>query len=1016
MNFRSERALKKPNCNRKTTKLGIEQLESRLMNSIDSLSSNLQLLNSPGLFGTTQIVSNTPPSVASPLSLSRGTAVSGRTAVLTVLGADNAGEATLKYNWQLVDMPSGGTVSFAANRTNAAKNNSLTFNKPGQYQVRVTIMDAQGLTSTSSLQFNVEQTLTRFVVKTVEGKTVTPGAAISTGQISRSLSIQGLDQFGVAMNSQPIVNWQTVSAPTGGMAILTPDGNSVSAGFNRAGNYTLRAQSGSVSSSVSINVTQTLTFINLATPSGTTIDPTQDVTVTSKTRQFVVRGFDQFGNEMTTLPRVNWAATTPSGGTITASQANGVTTLTFSRIGTYSVVAHSGASSFGFSATVISTFTSIVLRNAEGRIVALNRSLTVADNSVGVSAFGLDQYGVLLESQPTIVWQAIGVPTGGTARLNSNENAITATFNRAGAFSLRAQSGSVLANVTINVLQTVSSLTVTPGTESVQTSANQQYRYQTVDQFGQVLTNQPTATWTTTGGTITSSGVLSSGTRAGTFTVNAKVGTVSGTASITVIAPTPQSTLHNAELASLVSSLYSDSQLTRTEMIQVLRSAGGDGVVDASELEDLRYIASSSSFFAMPAYVRELAKDVVNSNSANRTFKGQAAGNLAVGSSSTLLNNLVDKWFLGADEPVVSGSGLSYQTVVGNLFNGTPSRNDAKQGRLGDCYFIASLVSLADHNSDAVRNLFIDNSDGTYTVRFYAGALGSFSINGLVSSGFISGAGTADYVTVNRRLPTNANGRHEYSGYGLSIASSATTIWIALAEKAYAQWNETGNEGRDGTNRYSSIEGGWMSNVNAQVLGYNSTNYAFSNTPKESLVNAVSSGKSVTLGTLQNASAGGLVGGHAYTVAGYNASTDTFTLHNPWGTSHPTQLTWSQLQSNCSMFTVADPTGSVANNLASVRSSASETFVGNWTTVVAAKVAAFSPNIRESEETTTQEPLFEVLASSLARESSSASLAITEVTPKSDSDMLETADVRLKNPLAANLVDLAMIQLSLNAV
>ena len=159
--------------------------------------------------------------------------------------------------------------------------------------------------------------------------------------------------------------------------------------------------------------------------------------------------------------------------------------------------------------------------------------------------------------------------------------------------------------------------------------------------------------------------------------------------------------------------------------------------------------------------------------------------------------------------------------MVGNLFNGTPSRNDARQGQLGDCYFIASLASIADHNPDAVRNLFIDNSDGTYTVRFYPTA-----------------SGPADYVTVNRRLPANSSGQLQYSGYGQSISSTATTVWIALAEKAYAQWNETGNEGRDGTNRYSSIEGGWMSYVNAQVLGANSSNYAFSSTPKQGCMSA----------------------------------------------------------------------------------------------------------------------------------------------------------------------------------
>lgn len=1017
MNFRSERALKKPNCNRKTTKLGIEQLESRLMNSIDSLSSNLQLLNSPGLFGTTQIVSNTPPTVASPLSLRSGTAVSGRTAALTVLGADNAGEATLKYNWQLVDMPSGGTVSFAANRTNAAKNNSLTFNKPGDYQVRVTIVDAQGLTSTSSLQFNVVQTLTRFVVKTPEGKTVTPGAAISTGQTSRSLTIQGLDQFGVAMSSQPIVNWLTVSAPTGGTAILTPDGNSISAGFNRAGTYTLRAQSGSILANVKINVAQTLTSINLLTLDGATVDPDNPIGVTSANQRLTVRANDQFGNSMAIFPKVTWSTlSAPSGGAATVSIVSGVATVTFKREGSYRLRAQAGNASHNVSFEVSQVLIKVVAVLPNNRQVSGGSTVSVAGQDVRLTARGFDQFGKLLPTQPDFVWTSVAALAGTSANLVQSGNDAALTFQRAGVYTFRATAGSSTLNITINVLQTVTSLTVTPGIASVQTRANQQYRYQTADQFGHVITNQPAGTWTTTGGTITSGGVLTSGTRAGTFTVTAKIGTVSGTASITVIAPMPQSTLRNSALASLVSSLYSDSQLTRTEMIQVLRSAGGDGVVDATELEDLRFIASTSSVFAMPGYVRELAKDVVNSNSANRTFKGQAAGNLAAGSSSTLLNNLVDKWFLGSDEPVLSSSGLSYQTVVGNLFNGTPSRNDARQGQLGDCYFIASLVSLADHNPDAVRNLFIDNSDGTYTVRFYAGALGSFSNNGLVSSGFISGAGTADYVTVNRRLPTNGNGRLEYSGYGLSIASSATTLWIALAEKAYAQWNETGNEGRDGTNRYSSIEGGWMSNVNAQVLGYNSTNYAFSNTPKQSLVNAVSSGNSVTLGTLQNASAGGLVGGHAYTVSGYNASTDTFTLHNPWGTSHPSQLTWSQLQSNCSMFTVANPTGSVANNLASVRSSTLETFVGNWTTVVVAQVVAFTDNIREFEETTTREPLFAILGSSLEGESNSPSLAMTEVTPKSDSDIAENADLRLETPLAANLVDLAMIQLNLSAI
>ena len=1207
MSIRSERTNKSKNNTRKTTKLGIEQLESRLMNSIDSLESGLRLLNSPGLFGSTQLVStttttNTPPSVANTLQLASGNTVLGRSASLSVMGADNSGESSLKYTWTLVDKPTGGTVNFAANRTNVAKNNTLTFNKTGSYEVLVSIADRQGLTTSSSLRFEVAPTLTSFVIKTSTGKTVSPGSVITTGDIRQGLTIQGLDQFGVALNTQPNVVWSAVSTPSGGTATLTTEGNAATATFTRAGNYYLRALSGSVSSNVAINVTQTLTSINLATPVGIAIDPSQSLSVVARSQQFVVRGFDQFGNAIATSPRATWTATTsPSGSRISAIATGNATTLSFSHLGDYAIHVQSGASTFAFSATVVPTLTSISLRNLEGKVISATSSPSISGNSANLSAVGLDQFGAALQSQTSINWQVVSNPTGGTATLTTNENAVTASFNRAGAYSLRAVSGAITANTSINVLQTqtsfsllstsgteidssspiavaavtqnvrvraydqfgneiatvprviwttvsaptsgspkvtmvggiatvcfkrigsytlnaqigtsiktisfdvapvltniaavltnsrqistgasvsvsgldtklsprgfdqfnqllltqpdftwsvissptgpattvvqtgneacfafnragvhsvrassggvilnvsinvrqtVTSLSVTPGTASVQANATQQFRYQTLDQFGQAITSQPAATWTATGGTISSSGLLTAGTKTGSFSITAKVGTFSTTATfeVTVPAPTPTPTPTppsndgtTTTLVGLVNSLYADSQLTRTEVIQVLRFAGTDGVVDSTELAFLRQIIASGSNYAMPAYVRELAKDVVNANPANAKFKGATAGNLAAGSSATLLNNLVDKWFLGADEPVFSGSGLSYQTVVGNLFNGTPSRNDAKQGQLGDCYLIAALASLADKNADAVRNLFIDNNDGTYTVRFYADSNRA-----------------ADYVTVNRRLPTSG-GQLQYSGYGLSATSSATTLWIALAEKAYAQWNETGNEGRDGSNSYAAIEGGWMSYVNAQVLGTNSSNYSFSNTPKQTLINAITGNLAITLGTKTSVS-DGLVGGHAYSVTGYNAGTDTFTLHNPWGTAHPGALSWTQLLANCTAFTVADASTTVANNLASVRSSTSETFVGNWTAVVLTQSdsVASVKEFASPEQLENTDPILAILGSTLNEQAAPTVVAQSESSPENMIEIEGAKDGQLAMHLTANLIDLAMSQL-----
>ncbi len=50
-----------------------------------------------------------------------------------------------------------------------------------------------------------------------------------------------------------------------------------------------------------------------------------------------------------------------------------------------------------------------------------------------------------------------------------------------------------------------------------------------------------------------------------------------------------------------------------------------------SELNRLRSFVSTEGGYKMPSYVRELAKDVVNSNPANLKFIGATAGNLAAG-------------------------------------------------------------------------------------------------------------------------------------------------------------------------------------------------------------------------------------------------------------------------------------------------------------------------------------------------------------------------------------------------
>jgi hypothetical protein len=1357
MAFREHQLRQERKSNRSNHRLSLEKLEDRLAFSIDAIEQNLALLTAPTASTSTPpdqpVVSNTTPTFASPPTLTGGNDVRGRSAVVSVRGADDQGEASLRYHWSVIRQPTANAIRFAANGVNHARNNTLTFARPGDYEIRVTIQDRSGLSATRNLSFRVLPTLTTLVARTSSGQTVSASAPLSTSDTTARFNVQGLDQFGGVMSSLPSIQWQTVSAPSGGSANVTSSNGSLVANFTRSGLYQLRAQVGTIRTELSINVAPALRSLELVTTGGGVVTSSQPLAFASSTERLTVRGVDQFNQPVTSLSNFILATTSaPTGAQVSSTLTSGVLSIRINEPGNYSFVATGGGRSVSFSATAESTFSSIRVVDANQRSISSTRASIVSASTLGLTALALDQFGRPLSEQPSFTWQisnqpeagaasitatnnsvlatftkagsyvlsaqagdlvftaplaitpsaqalalfknsseainpsvpltvtsstlditaqaidqfgdsfspasgialstisapdgatartstrdglitlafsrpgqyrigatsgsasieftvdvvpsvasfniihssdrllssgsrlnvastsqalsaialdqfnqplvvqpainweAVTVPEGGEASLSIASNTVTATFNRAGIYVLRVSSGTGVRDVTLNVLQRLTSLpfqpstdpadetevtsspsisvtgnrirldmqaldqfgnpmastpaftvtttsatpftagapagnasvrfetgaatfsftragsytvqlqagsfsstldfnvtptwtrtvavgsdgravaetssvttssqrllalaldqfgqrlavqpdfawstvatpdgasptttitgnqvdiqydnpgtytfkavsgdveltivanviqaaatlSVTPGSTALSVNATQRFQLSAQDQFGRPFT--PTVvTWSATGGSIDSSGLYTAGTRSGTFTITAQVGNVRGTARVTIDASALTSQLRNQAIAALVQNYYGDGAIDRTEMINLLRSAGRDGIVDAAELTDFRFIVSANSPYVMPVHVRELARDVVNDNPANLRFQGRTAGNLIAGSPASLLNTLIDKWFLGADRPLISTNGVSYRVAQGNLFNATPSRNDARQGMLGDCYLIASLIAIADRNVDAIRDMFIDNGDNTFTVRFFAGTLGHHFVNGVHTAGFTTGVGVADYVTVDRQLPSFSNGTLAYSGMGQSIASSSTTLWIALAEKAYAQWNETRNSGRDGTNQYSSIEGGWMSNVNAQVLGYNSTNYSFSSTPKQTMISALSAGRAVTLGTKSTVNSG-FVGGHAYVVTGYNAATDRFSVFNPWGSTHPEPLTWAQLQANCTMFVVTDTRGSNVTNTSTVRGGSGELLIGNWTTVVTPEVVSCADEDRANRQ------------------------------------------------------------------
>jgi hypothetical protein len=181
--------------------------------------------------------------------------------------------------------------------------------------------------------------------------------------------------------------------------------------------------------------------------------------------------------------------------------------------------------------------------------------------------------------------------------------------------------------------------------------------------------------------------------------------------------------------------------------------------------------------------------------------------------------------------------------------------------------------------------MFADNGDGTWTVRFIVG-------------------GAQTFVTVNRMLPVIGDdgsrgglvkpGAPWASGWGLDANGDhrlsddpGNELWVALAEKAYAQLNESGKIGQDGTNRYIGIDGGWVSDAMKHISGRTASTFTLSvmNSPlsQTALINAVSAGQAVGIDSKSDPGSSLIIENHAYIVTGYNPTTQRFQLFNPWG-------------------------------------------------------------------------------------------------------------------------------------
>ncbi len=155
------------------------------------------------------------------------------------------------------------------------------------------------------------------------------------------------------------------------------------------------------------------------------------------------------------------------------------------------------------------------------------------------TATARDQYGAAMSPQPAFAWSVSG---GGSIGASGLFTAATP----GGPYTVTASSGGVsgTASVSVTAAPVLTSIAVSPPSASLAVGGAQQFTATARDQYGAAMSPQPAFAWSVSGGgSIGASGLFTAATPGGPYTVTASSGGVSGTASVSVVAPAGDFTL-----------------------------------------------------------------------------------------------------------------------------------------------------------------------------------------------------------------------------------------------------------------------------------------------------------------------------------------------------------------------------------------------------------------------------------------------------------------------------------------
>jgi RHS repeat-associated protein len=321
--------------------------------------------------------------------------VTGTTAALSV--TDEATKSDLTYAWSTVSMPGGASpVTFSENQVNAGVDTvTATFHQAGNYTLQVTVSDPFGLSVTSSVVVEVDQTLTSIAV-TPPGTTDDPVPVPVNS--TQPFTAVGEDQF-----NQPMPSGAVTWSATGGSITYTEGQFTAPADTTASGSpitVTATANGTSVSGTAKVAVID-------AAPTLAASPAAAPTSVVGTTTYLSVLGADDEGESNLTY---HWSTTSGSPGGVSFS-ANGTnaaknTIATFTQPGSYTFrvkmtdpAGQWTTSTMSASVTVVQTPTSIVVSPPAPTVDVCGPE--------PFSASLLDQFGDPI-SNPSLTWTQSG--------------------------------------------------------------------------------------------------------------------------------------------------------------------------------------------------------------------------------------------------------------------------------------------------------------------------------------------------------------------------------------------------------------------------------------------------------------------------------------------------------------------------------------------------------------------------------------------------------------------------------